>query len=236
MAIICGIYKITNQLNKKFYIGKSVNIYKRWTEHCRSTDTCPIHKAIQKYGKENFSLTILEECTKQELNDKEIFWIQKYNGYQDSNCYNATRGGDGASHPVKISHDNLLEIINLLKTTDKTLKEIADLYNVSSSTISAINNGRSRILESEQYPIRRQYINKNTFKKEQYHPQYTTTGQEIQKYHSIQVGQYNDKWELINIYPSVRQAARVMHCNPESIRKALKSKTHKSYNFLWKQI
>ena len=230
--IICGIYKITNQLNGKFYIGKSVNIYKRWLEHCRSKDTCPIHKAIQKYGKENFSLKILEECTKQELNNKEIFWIQRYNGYQDSNCYNATRGGDGASHPVKLTYNNVLEIVNLLKTTDESIRKIADFYNVSSKTISNINNGHSRILENQQYPIRK----KNFIKKDKYNPQYTITGKEIQRYHSTQIGQYNEKWELINIYPSIREAARIIKCHPESIRKALKSKTHKSCNFLWKQV
>ena len=60
------------------------------------------------------------------------------------------------------------------------------------------------------------------------------TGKEIQKYHSIQIGQYNENWELINIYSSIREAARIIKCHPESIRKALKSKTHKSCNFLWK--
>ena len=114
--IICGIYKITNQLNKKFYIGQSVDIHKRWLTHCRDTDNCPIHKAIQKYGKENFSLEILEECSKEELNEKEIFWIKKYNGYESSDCYNATRGGEGASHPIKISQEDLEEdnVSNLL--------------------------------------------------------------------------------------------------------------------------
>lgn len=235
--IICGIYKITNQLNQKFYIGKSVNIHKRWLAHCRDTDSCPIHKAIQKYGKQNFSIEILEQCSQQKLNEKEIFWIEKYNGYLNSNCYNATRGGDGASHPVKLTHEEVLEIISLLKTTNKTMKEIAKIYNVSSKTISDINNGNSRILETQSYPIREnKYDGKHSITKEKYVPQYTLTNREIQSYHSIKIGQYNENWELINVFPSIREAARIMECNPESIRKALKSKTHKSCKFLWKQI
>lgn len=234
---ICGIYKITNQLNGNFYIGQSVNIYKRWVEHCRSVDSSPIHKAIQKYGKESFTLEILEECNKQELNDKEIFWISKYGGCYNPKCYNLTRGGDGSSHPVKLSHENVLEIINLLQTTNIPIEEIAMIYDVSRTTITSINNGNSRILEGYQYPIREnKYDGKHSVEKNTYEPQYTTSGKEIQEYHSIQVGQYNQNWELINIFPSIREAAREMKCHPESIRKALKSTTHRSRGFLWKEI
>ena len=158
--IICGIYKITNQLNGKFYIGQSVDIYKRWLVHCRDTDTCPIHKAIQKYGKENFSIEVLEECSKEELNEKEIFWINKQNGYESSNCYNATKGGEGASHPVKLSHEVLLNIIEDLENTNIPITKLANKYNVSTTTISNINLGKSRVLDNKQYPIR-----KNPFQK-----------------------------------------------------------------------
>ena len=233
--IICGIYKITNQLNKKFYIGQSVDIHKRWLTHCRDTDDCPIHKAIQKYGKENFSLEILEKCSKEELNEKEIFWIKKYNGYESSNCYNATRGGEGASHPVKISQENLLNIINDLENTKIPITKLAKKYGVSTKTISDINLGNSRILENKQYPIRKKLYNKED--KEKYIPAYTKTGKEIQKYHSISIGQYDlFTNELIATYPSIREAGRIMKCNPESIRKALKSQTHKSVGFIWKEI
>lgn len=234
---ICGIYKITNIKNNKFYIGKSVNIYKRWQEHCRIIDNCPIHKAIQKYGKNNFKFEIIEQCSQEELNDKEIYWIKYYNGYESFNCYNATRGGDGASHPIKLSHDELLQIISLLKENKKTIVEIANMFKVSTKTISDINNGHSRILENEKYPIREnKYDGHLTIQKKQYVPIYTKTGKEIQSYHSIQVAQYDLFQNLIEIYPSIREAARAIKCNPESIRKAIKSKTHKSCGFLWKII
>ena len=75
---ICGIYKITNQINGKCYIGQSVNIAKRWAEHrCKATSKgsegfeSHFYRSIRKYGLENFSFEILEECLREELNKKE---------------------------------------------------------------------------------------------------------------------------------------------------------------------
>ena len=78
-----GIYLITNKVNNKKYIGQSINIERRYKEHLRSGQpekyahkgkrdiNTPIHKAMQKYGITNFSITILEECLPKELDEKE---------------------------------------------------------------------------------------------------------------------------------------------------------------------
>ena len=58
----CGIYTITNNLNGKTYVGQSINIENRWGKHCRTHDDFAIHKALDKYGKENFTFKIVEEC------------------------------------------------------------------------------------------------------------------------------------------------------------------------------
>jgi group I intron endonuclease len=50
-----GIYKISNLINGKIYIGQSVHIEKRWQQHCNNTGRSLIAKAIQKYGKDSFS-------------------------------------------------------------------------------------------------------------------------------------------------------------------------------------
>lgn len=65
MRTICGIYRITNKINGKSYIGQSVNIKNRWYVHKATKDDYPIHRAIRKYGKNNFSWEILEECSEQ---------------------------------------------------------------------------------------------------------------------------------------------------------------------------
>lgn len=91
-----GIYKITNNLSGKIYIGQSNNIERRWKEHCApnrwKTSENYIDVAIHKYGKENFSLEVLEECSIAQLNEREQYWIAYYNTYK-GNGYNATSGG-----------------------------------------------------------------------------------------------------------------------------------------------
>lgn len=91
MRAICGIYKITNKVNNKSYIGQSVNIINRWYVHKAVKDDYPIHRAIQKYGKDNFSWEILEECAESQLSEREIYYIAKYNTFmyaENSNGYN----------------------------------------------------------------------------------------------------------------------------------------------------
>ena len=89
------IYKITNILNNKIYIGKTEHIdpIKRWKEHIKDSKrernkNRPIYKAINKYGVENFSFEILEETDKPE--QQEIYYISLYDSYK--NGYNATIG------------------------------------------------------------------------------------------------------------------------------------------------
>ena len=95
----CGIYKITNKINGKIYIGQSINIERRWQQHIYEAKNCnqvasqyAIHKAFQKYGVENFIFEIIELTSSQTLNDREKYWIKYYNTY--NNGYNETQGGN----------------------------------------------------------------------------------------------------------------------------------------------
>jgi group I intron endonuclease len=101
VKVICGIYKITNLVNNKVYIGKSVNILERWQEHLRKVKFnagAYLHKAMRHYGKDNFILEIVEEVSRDKLNSKEIFYIDKYDSYYESGRgYNLTHGGDGGA-------------------------------------------------------------------------------------------------------------------------------------------
>ena len=92
---ICGIYKITNQTNNMCYIGQSVDIAKRWKEHAKcglGIDTPlknKLYKAMQEDGLENFSWELLEKCSKEELNEKEKFYIDLYQA--ESYGYNSNK-------------------------------------------------------------------------------------------------------------------------------------------------
>ena len=91
-----GIYKITNLKNNKIYIGQSVNISERFKEHCKSllqidAPNNSLYKAGAIDGAENFSFEVLEECNRDELNNREIFWIDFYHARDFG--YNETKGG-----------------------------------------------------------------------------------------------------------------------------------------------
>ena len=194
----CGIYKITNLINNKIYIGKSVNIEKRFQSHKRAKCNMAIHKAIQKYGINNFTFEILEECEEQQLDNREKYWINYFNSYLGEG-YNAAPGGEGASHPVKISNYQLQMIINDLKNSNLSIKELSQKYNVSSTTIHSINNGRSRIINNIQYPIRN--LENHPSKQELYKLLQKTQGDinsiaNIYNVHYMTVREWCDKYDL----------------------------------------
>ena len=91
-----GIYKITNLLTDQSYIGQSVDIYKRWTDHCKAglgIDTPVGNRLYQKMGSDglqNFTFELLCECSKEELDEKERYFIDLYQA--DLFGYNSTKG------------------------------------------------------------------------------------------------------------------------------------------------
>lgn len=156
-----GIYKITNLLNDKCYIGQSNNIEKRWKKHKQDYKNIkshsynyPLYRAFRKYGIDNFSFEILEECLLKELDEKEIYYIKIYNAF--FNGYNQTLGGDGSSLKEK---ENIIGVINDLKSTQLTHNEIAKKWNISTEMVQGINTGRYWHQNIE-YPIQRKEISK----------------------------------------------------------------------------
>lgn len=97
-----GIYKVTNKINGKVYIGQSVDIGRRWRQHMTAEDDNYFHKAIQKYGVENFRWEVIEKCKKKDLDEREIYWIEYYDSFNKG--YNCTKGGDGG--PVMYGGDH----------------------------------------------------------------------------------------------------------------------------------
>ena len=81
---VCGIYKITNQSNGYCYIGQAVDVAKRWKDHAKcglGIDTPAsnkLYKAMQEDGLCNFSFELLEKCSKEELDEKERYYINLY--------------------------------------------------------------------------------------------------------------------------------------------------------------
>lgn len=150
-----GIYKIENLINHKIYIGQSVHIEKRFLEHCKKSSSSLISTAISKYGKDNFSFTIIEECTIEELNDKEEYYIKKYNSITPYG-YNITLPDKESGNQVFANYDKDIfhNIISDIKSSDLSFKQIASKYNLDLSMIYYLNRGDYHTLENENYPLR----------------------------------------------------------------------------------
>lgn len=153
----CGIYKITNITNSHCYIGQSRNIENRWKNHKKCTYNSdkwnyPLYSAFRKYGLENFTFEIIEECTINELNEKEIYWIKYYRPE-----YNQTIGGNFNVIPQKLTYEQVQEIQQIL-INDKEGKishtDLGEKYGVSGKdTIRDINVGRTWFNPNYTYPL-----------------------------------------------------------------------------------
>ena len=91
-----GIYKITNQKTKECYIGQAVDLATRWKDHAKcglGIDTPvgnKLYKAMQEFGIWNFSWEVIEICPRDQLNEKEKYYIDLYDSKNFG--YNSTSG------------------------------------------------------------------------------------------------------------------------------------------------
>lgn len=145
------IYIITNTINNKVYIGQTIQSLKdRWYGHCRTGFShqerdMHIKRAIMKYGKDVFTIQELETCDTKDLNDREKFYIEKYNSYKEG--YNSTIGGQNGGKPLKLNEEERNICIELYKT-GFSLREIGKEFNVDKQTVK-------HILDINNIPLRK---------------------------------------------------------------------------------
>lgn len=164
-----GIYKITVVPTGKIYIGQAVDLHNRFQAHIRSArndnvrdGSLPIHRAMRKYGLENIKVEVIEYCQREQLDNKERYWIKYYHAQDPNIGYNLANGGQrgfnlsGERHSqAKLSQKEVDEIIQLISEKELTLREIAKKYNVSFATICNINTGKNWRKDELNYPIRK---------------------------------------------------------------------------------
>lgn len=139
------IYKITNQLNSKFYIGQSINpISERFHRHLCDANRLDTHlaRAIRKYGPEAFSIECIDTATNQKkLTAKEIYWIQKLDainsGYNETDAIYKC-GGNTYRSKTTAEMDLIKEKIRQTKSGDK---------NPRAETVIAINLQTKEVFE-----------------------------------------------------------------------------------------
>ena len=210
---IMGIYKITNNITKKIYIGQSVDIYQRWQAH-KSIGLDPssinhknqLYYDMYKLGIENFSFEIIEEVSFKQLNDREKYWIQFYDSF--NNGYNLTRGGRGNN---KYDYDYIYQL--WLQKIPVAL--IAKELNTTSSTINTI-------LESFNITTEEKYQQSAERIKKSYSQYSKKVYQKDLKTHKV-----------INIFNSVSEAASYLKVKRATFREALLKHNGEYRNFYW---
>ena len=146
------VYKITNNINNAVYIGITARDYKiRWNEHLNylgqdydSQKNSLLHRALLKYGKQNFSFEVIEETDN--LDEREKFWINYYHSYiKDPNYingYNMTSGGKDSTNFSPFENKILF-----LWNEGKNIQEILSIVSCSNSTVNNILNKANIIKE-----------------------------------------------------------------------------------------
>ena len=211
-----GIYKIENLINGKVYIGQSINISERFTEHKRETFNFSnktkfyyhLYCAIRKYGLENFSFSVIEECSEKELDEREIFWIKEYNSYQKG--YNKTLGGNG----IRTITEEQIKNILLLWEEGLSVGQISVKMKINNHAVIDYLKHYSSSYSTEKGRERGRIINGVSHQKK------------------IACFDLNDN--LIKIYPSLKEAAKDTCGDSSSISRCCKGKQKIHKNFIWK--
>ena len=167
------IYKITNKVNGKIYIGQtSESVSQRWYEHKYSSEHVDnkgyhyaLHCAIRKYGCDNFHVDTIEEIDNDSLNTREMYWIDFYDSYKSG--YNMTLGGEGSRTLdydliYKLWDDGcgILKIANLCNCSDVQVREILKGYKNYSKQESNKRGARVFCKTVTQYDLNGKFIEK----------------------------------------------------------------------------
>ncbi len=132
------IYKFTNLINSKVYVGLTNNVKVRLASHGSKRSNSYISKALRKYGIDNFKFEILETVgTLEEANIREMYFISKFGSY--GNGYNLTRGGSGTKREIIVTEGQCKQILN-----DPCSSTVAsEKYGIKYGTVLDIRNGHS---------------------------------------------------------------------------------------------
>ena len=209
------IYKISNDINNKIYIGKTLfSIQKRWKQHLHNAQYrddlqhIPLYNTMRKYGKEHFFISEVEFVEDYHLlSQREQYWIAYYDSYLCG--YNATKGGDGS---LLYDYDYIWDLwtqgltIKQISTTvgcnDFVVRTVLDLYNVPTEE----RVDRSYKDQEASYAPYKRAVEQLDVNTEQ----------------------------TIQSFSSIADAARTLNCDSSSISKACKQEGKVYCGFKWR--
>ena len=238
-----GIYAIHNKINNKYYIGQTIDINQRWMQH-RSRLKTGVHEnkhlqsAYNLYGKDAFEYILIEECNKSELDEKEMYYIEKYNSY--NNGYNSDKGGAGCKG-YKHTEEEIIKMRQI--QNPKSVLQLDMELNVVNEWMSCSHAGKTlgfaiRGIKACCNRINRQktiggyyWVYKEEYENGTVDWDYYLN---INLYGKRKISRYDLNGNLIEKYESVAEAARQTGFSRTSIDTCLSGKRKSSHNSIWK--
>jgi group I intron endonuclease len=204
-----GIYKITSP-SKKVYIGQSRNIKKRWNDYSvhkkKQKDQTAIFYSLKKYGKENHVFEVIEECSLEELNEREIYYIEKYDSV--NNGLNISRGGY-YFWEVNVGKKHKKETIDKMK--EYWAKNAKPRSKETIAKISKTKQENPRITTPEMV--------------EKYRKASTSTKS---------ISQFDLEGNHISDFNSINEAARHLNIRNDGVSACLRGKQKTAYGYIWR--
>lgn len=225
-----GIYKITNLITNKSYIGLSKHIEQRWQEHKNGKGNKLLYQDFIIYGINNFSFEIIEECPQEQLRQKEEYWINFYNTYKDG--YNQNPGGAVAIQAVEKTR----KIVYCYDLQGNFIKKYNSVSEAEQET-KVPNSNISKAARGERAKAGNYLW---SYENKPFLPSYKRTCNFSQRinYNQKKVCQYDKNFNLLNIYNSIKEAALITGANATCIGEICKTegkgKRKTSGGYIWR--
>lgn len=211
------IYKITNNINGKIYIGMTYRtVQERWKEHkndCsrKQAENRPLYRAMSKYGVENFSIETIEKTNQPE--ERERYWIEQLGSFKYG--YNATLGGDGKPY---IDYDLVIKTYKEVQN----IAEVSRILNIDASTISKILH-RNKIEVKSSAEIAKEKCGKSV-------GMYNNAGELLKTFSTLaDAARYLIESNKVPSYSTLKGIAA-------HIGQVCKGKRKTAYKYIWKYI
>ena len=203
------IYVIKNDVNNKLYVGKTVTtLLNRWHHHKDAylREDWHLYRAMRKYGIEHFWIEELEQCENDIIDERECYWINKLDSY--NNGYNMTIGGEGRT---ALNREKVIQLWNEGYSASQIANEIGGTWSSSIINILKQNN----LYDAEEIKRRKMIDIANKQSKKR-------------------VIQYNEKAEIVAIFNSKNEAAEKTGIDKKNISTALDTGAGAG-GFLWRR-
>lgn len=227
-----GVYLMTNKLNGKKYVGQSLNMPWRWKSHGFPSNLKPhqvLGRAILKYGIGNFEFTVLEKCTPEELDEREMHYIEQLQPE-----YNMTIGGRGV-------------VGNILSEEVKALLSAKAKDQWDRMTPEQQRERVSRLGKQKGHPFTEDARSRIRATLKEYFKHNTTS--ELQRKRSSEVNKVklqgnqrgnksvacldSETGEPLLVFASVKSAAKCANIHPSNITSVLKGRQKTAGGFVW---